>query len=73
MALLVQLREGEAKADPQSQSAFTKLPLEIRSEIYDYVYPEHVLHVKQRFADRAKGPLFSAFWYASRFTHPQQF
>lgn len=49
MALLEKLTADETGVDPQSKSLLFKLPLEVRTEIYQNVYPEHLLHLRENF------------------------
>lgn len=45
MALLEKLRSGQIVADDQDQSSLLRLPLEVRRQVYEYVYPEHMVHM----------------------------
>jgi hypothetical protein len=63
MALLAKLDAGEVHADSQSEATLLDLSLEIRTEIYNYVYPEHLLHFMRNFNRSKPGaPAYLALW-----------
>ncbi|KAJ3494869.1 hypothetical protein NLG97_g3795 [Lecanicillium saksenae] len=49
MAVFEQLVADPAQAGSQSQSLLYKLPLEVRTAVYQFVYPEHILHFRRNF------------------------
>lgn len=55
---------GEMHDPHRSTSPLLRLPAEIRHQIYDYVYPKHMLHVKRiMYHNRKNTGRYIAYWY----------
>lgn len=55
---------GEMQGSDLVTSPLLCLPAEIRHQIYDYVYPKHLLHVKHiMHHNRKNTDRYIAYWY----------